>query len=130
MVERQRNPDDERRRYNASPTRPRSRSRTTLSKAPATSRATDAQSPGRGWRNKRIVGYHGVSSRPSIQRQSASCFSSTQVGRPSVPARCAGMPSTQITRSSAHIAAAACGISRVRGRFALDPAAAGRRGDG
>jgi hypothetical protein len=48
---------------------------------------TDSQSPGRVCRKRRIVGYHGVSSRSSIQRQSADAGSKVQVGTPSAPAR-------------------------------------------
>ena len=46
------------------------------------------QSPGEGWRNRRMVGYQGESDRSSIQRQSAAKGRSTQTGRPSAPARC------------------------------------------
>ena len=53
------------------------------------------------WRNSRIVGYQGLSSRPSSQRQSVTHGSGTQTGLPSAPARCATDVSTVITRSSA-----------------------------
>ena len=62
-------------------------------------------SPGR-WRNSRMVGYHGLSSRSSSQRQSFTQGSSTHVGLPSAPARCATAVSTVMTRSSASTAPA------------------------
>ena len=48
---------------------------------------TDSHSPGRVCRNSRIVGYHGLSTRWRIQRQSASASSNVQTGRPRAPAR-------------------------------------------
>ena len=48
-----------------------------------------------------MVGYHGESSRSRSQRHSASCFSATQVGRASAPARWATEVSQVTTRSSA-----------------------------
>src|SRR3954463_14309637 len=45
------------------------------------------QSPRLGWRNNRIVGYHGLSSRSSSQRQSPAQGSIVKVGRPRAPAR-------------------------------------------
>src|SRR3954462_1109482 len=67
---------------------------------------TGAQSPSRLWRNSRIDGYQGLSARSSIQRQSGTCRSATQVGRPSAPARCAMEVSDVTIRSSAIITAA------------------------
>ena len=49
--------------------------------ASTTRSMTCRQLPGSSWRNKRIVGYQGVSSRFSIQRQSASAGINVQVGR-------------------------------------------------
>ena len=60
---------------------------------------TDAQSPACGWRNTRAVGYQGLSSRASCQRQSLSCASNTQVGRPKAAAKCATEVSTVTTHS-------------------------------
>ncbi len=49
--------------------------------------STPCQSPGRGCRNKRIVGYQGLSSRSSSQRQSGVKGSAVQTGTPRAPAR-------------------------------------------
>src|SRR5438094_680795 len=49
----------------------------------ATTRSTtDAQSPRVCWRNKRIVGYHGLSSRSRSQRQSDGVGINVQTGLP------------------------------------------------
>src|SRR6266550_4766885 len=75
-------------------------------KAALTWLTTLAQSPREGWRNSRIVGYHGLSLRSSSQRQSAAACSMSQTGTPSAPARCATIVSTVMTRSRAAIVAA------------------------
>ena len=64
---------------------------------------TLSQSPGVGWRNSRLFGYHGESSRCSIQRQSGECDSITHVRWPSAPAKCAIAVSMVTTRSMALI---------------------------
>ena len=53
----------------------------------AISLKTLAQSPLAGCRNRRTVGYHGKSVRPSIQRHSGTCFKATKTGSPMAPAR-------------------------------------------
>ncbi len=58
------------------------------------------------WRNSRIVGYHGLSSRPRSQRQSDTHGVNSQVGLASAPAKCDTAESMVMTRSSAAIAAA------------------------
>ena len=55
---------------------------------------TGAQSPGAGWRNSRAVGYHGLSSRPSSQRQSGVWCSATQTG--------AAQPARQVGHGRVH----------------------------
>ncbi len=50
-------------------------------------------------RNSRMVGYHGLSSRSSSQRQSGANGRAIHTGMPSPPARCAKAESTVITRS-------------------------------
>ena len=67
----------------------------------ATRAITSGQSSPQLWRNSRMVGYHGLSSRLSIQRQSVTDGSNNHTGLPSAPARCATDVSTVITRSSA-----------------------------
>ena len=67
---------------------------------------TPSQSPDRGCRNSRAVGYHGLSSRSSIQRQSGTKGSNIHTGLPSAPARCATAVSTLMTRSSCVMTAA------------------------
>src|SRR5207237_4695382 len=57
-------------------------------------------------RNRRIVGYQGLSSRSSSQRQQVSKRLSNQTGLPSAPAKCATEVSTLITRSNASTRAA------------------------
>ncbi len=52
------------------------------------------------WRNRRAVGYHGLSSRSSSHRQSGTRAQQHPHGLPSAPARCARLVSTLITRSS------------------------------
>src|SRR5258706_2129620 len=73
--------------------------RTSARKSSAIAANTASQSPGAGWRNRRSDLYHGLSLRSTIQRQSGICFSATQVGRPSAPARCGIAVSEVITRS-------------------------------
>ena len=68
-------------------------------RACATSATTPSQSPSRFCRNRRAVGYHGVSVRPSSQRQSALNGSMIQTGLPSAPARCANDVSIDSTMS-------------------------------
>ncbi len=60
---------------------------------------TPCQSPLAVWRNSRMVGYQGQSSRPISQRQSGTCLSASQIGRPSAPARWATPVSELMTRS-------------------------------
>ena len=67
---------------------------------------TSSQSPHDFCRNNRIVGYQGLSSRSTSQRQSAANGSATQIGTPSAPARCASDESDVITRSSVFMTAA------------------------
>ena len=87
------------------------RARVDLKRAAAAPRPR-ARSPvanrrGRSCRNRHIVGYQGLSSRATSQRQSGAACNRVQTGRPSAPARCAGKLSTEITRSRACIARAA-----------------------
>src|SRR5205814_912432 len=56
-------------------------------RASAISRNTGAHSPAFSWRKSFMVGYQGVSSRSSIQRQSGAKGSATHVGTPNAPAR-------------------------------------------
>src|SRR5208283_421667 len=60
---------------------------------------TSDQSPIEDCRNRRIVGYQGVSDRSSSQRQSGMNGSKVQTGLPSAPARWATDVSTEIIRS-------------------------------
>src|SRR5947208_3645815 len=48
---------------------------------------TDCQSPLVRWRKRRIVGYHGLSSRSTSQRQSHGVGISVHTGRANAPAR-------------------------------------------
>ena len=85
---------------------------------------TSAQSRLCRCRNRRAVGYHGQSSRPSSQRQSGAKASRIQVGRPSAPARWAILVSTVITRSRQLTSAAVSAKSvrsEVRSRIAVCP---------
>ena len=50
---------------------------------------TDSQSPADVCRKSRIVGYHGLSARFSIQRHSGGNGRSSQTGLPIAPAKCA-----------------------------------------
>src|SRR3990170_6235224 len=50
-------------------------------------------------RNRRIVGYHGESARPSIHRHSGEYGNATQTGTPTAPATWATAVSTEITKS-------------------------------
>ena len=76
-----------------------------LSSSP-TRAITPSQSPSEVWRNKRAVGYQGLVSPSSVQRQSGANGSSIHSGRPMAPARCATAVSTEITRSHSAITAA------------------------
>ena len=67
---------------------------------------TSVQTRGVDCRNRRMVGYHGLSSRSRSQRQSSANGSITQTGRPSAPARWAVEAAAAITASSAASAAA------------------------
>jgi YD repeat-containing protein len=67
---------------------------------------TSSQSPSLICRNKRIVGYQGVSARSRSQRQSAIWASATQTGTLNAPARWAVAVSAVITRSKPCITAA------------------------
>ena len=58
-----------------------------------------AQARGAAWRNRRTVGYHGVSCRPVSHRQSGANGSMTHAGRPSAPARWPTEVSTHTSRS-------------------------------
>ena len=71
----------------------------TVASTPATSLTTDGQLLAEGWRNSRMVGYHGVSLRPIIHRQSGQRATIIQTGLPIAAARCATDVSTQMTRS-------------------------------
>ena len=62
------------------------------------------------------VGYQGLSSRPSIQRQSGENGNRIHTGLPRAPARCATDVSTEITRSRHAITAAVSVKSASRGR--------------
>ena len=75
-------------------------SRTRSCSATFTRSITSSQSPRWRCRNKRIVGYQGLSSRPSSQRKSAGCATISHTGLPSAPARCATAVSTHSTRSN------------------------------
>ena len=85
--------------------------------SPITLPTTSAQSPATRCRNSRAVGYHGVRSDASIQRQSERCGSRIQVGLPIAPARCAMQVSVVITKSSVATSAAVS----ARSRSPLDP---------
>ena len=74
--------------------------------AAATRSITPLQSPSFSCRNRRALGYHGLSSRPSIHRQSGAAATRIHTGTPSAPATCATAVSTVITRSRWRIAAA------------------------
>src|SRR5439155_7332505 len=54
--------------------------------AAATPASTSSQPPRRVWRKSRNDGYHGLSSRPSSQRQSQGEGSNTHAGLPNAPA--------------------------------------------
>src|SRR5215510_2087511 len=61
---------------------------------------TPGQSPGVSWVTRRMVGYHGVSSRPVSQRQQRQLDNMAMAGRPSAPARCSTAVSTDTTMST------------------------------
>src|SRR6185437_8372668 len=91
---------------------------------------TDSQSSARVCLNRRMVGYQGVSSRPSIQRQSACAGNRVHVRTPSAPARWAESVSTQINKSSERSVAASSRILAIGGTSAplpLQLASAGPR---
>src|SRR5262249_33143734 len=83
-------------------------------KVPAIRRKTPSQSPSASWRNSRIVGYHGLSSRAVIHRQSGTVERGIQARRPRPPARWATAVSGVITRSSRLMIAAVSWKSRGR----------------
>ena len=58
------------------------------------------------WRKIRTVGYQGVSSRPTSQRQSAPLDSASHVGTPSAPARWTGAEQIVIITSRSDMSAA------------------------
>ncbi len=66
---------------------------------------TASQSPSVFWRNRRMVGYQGVSVRFSSQRQSAMVERASQMGTARAPARCAAAVSAVMTRSRFFITA-------------------------
>src|SRR3546814_245673 len=74
--------------------------------AARTRASTPSQSPKVVCRNSLALGYQGLSSRSTSQRQSALRDSTTQTGRPSAPARCATEVQVVTTRSSRRIATA------------------------
>ena len=82
--------------------------------AARTRATTSRQPPGSVWRYRHAVGYHGLLSLPSSQRQPGANGSNTHSGRASAPARCAMLVSTLITRSSSLTiaAVASSGVSR------------------
>src|SRR3569833_1434810 len=75
-------------------------------KAAATFSIVEAQSPGRGCRNRRMDGYHGVSLRSTDHRQSGPYGWTVHTGLLSAPAICATTVSTVITTSRLNIIAA------------------------
>src|SRR3982750_85059 len=85
----------------------------------ATSAMTLSQSPGRGWRKRRIVGYQGESLRSSSHRKTGEKGSKTHVGLPIAPARCATAVSTAITRSRLSINAAESEKSKRRAAVSI-----------
>jgi len=73
------------------------------------------QSSTLGWRNRRIVGYHGESARSRSQRHSRH-FSGHPDRRPSAPAKCAIEVSQVTTRSRCDVTAAASTKASARRR--------------
>ena len=73
---------------------------------PATSPIDASQSPARGWRKRRAVGYHGLSARPRCQRQSGANGAAPHAAARARRARCAMLVSTLTTRSSSATSAA------------------------
>ena len=67
---------------------------------------TSSQSPQCFCRNRRMLGYQGLSSRFSIQRHSDGVNRTTQTGMPKAPAQWAAAVSTVITRSRFFMTAA------------------------
>src|SRR5947207_1634784 len=70
-----------------------------VARAEATFASAPPQSPSVGWRKRRALAYHALSSRPRSQRQSGSHVRRIQTGFPMAPARCATEVSTLTTRS-------------------------------
>src|SRR5438105_10126406 len=70
-----------------------------LASSAATSWITLVQSPSFGCRNSRALGYQGLSSRRSSQRQSAASDKTNHVGLFNAPARWPTDVHTEITRS-------------------------------
>ena len=81
----------------------------------ATSAITSLHSPSTVCRNSRALGYHGLSFRSIIHRQSGLTGSKIQTGFPSAPAKCATEVSTVTIRSRSQIAAAVSAKSPVCG---------------
>ena len=67
---------------------------------------TSLQSPGFFWRKRRMVGYHGLSSRSKSQRQQPANGRTVHTGRPSAPAKWADDVSAEMIRSRFIITAA------------------------
>ena len=67
---------------------------------------TASQSPLAPWRKSRMLGYQGLFSRPSSQRQSGTLLSATKTGLPKAPARCAIAVSEVTMRSQFSMTAA------------------------
>ncbi|OGA66360.1 MAG: hypothetical protein A3G81_33350 [Betaproteobacteria bacterium RIFCSPLOWO2_12_FULL_65_14] len=71
-----------------------------------------SQGAPRGFRNRRIVGYQGLSWRSTSQRQSAGWARTVQTGFAMAPARCTTAVSIEMTRSRLAISAAVSEKSR------------------
>ena len=67
-----------------------------------TDTTTENQSPDCGCLNRRAVGYHGLSSRSTSQRQSGLCSSRIHVGSASAPDKCTTEVSEEMTRPIGH----------------------------
>ena len=93
-----------------------------------TASMTAGHFPGSGCRNRRSVGYHGLSLRPSNQRQHGSKRSSSQTDLPSAPARWATAVSTEMTRSRLAISAAVSAKSPISPITSVSPNSAGAVG--
>src|SRR4029077_18844801 len=79
---------------------------TSLRSSPSISAKAGSQQLHSTWRNRRRVGYQGLSLRSSSHRQSGTYRNATHVGRPSAPAKCATEVSDVMIRSSASMTAA------------------------